>query len=70
MDEALLASLIDAGSPPVRATVRLTALPHLHQAGHTPEAIDFALPTHLHWDHISGLLAMLGLIGDREQPAP
>ncbi|WP_443192731.1 MBL fold metallo-hydrolase [Paenarthrobacter sp. AB444] len=28
----------------------------LHWAGITPRDIDFALATHLHWDHVSGLL--------------
>lgn len=27
----------------------------LERAGYRPEAVDFALPTHLHWDHVSGL---------------
>lgn len=27
----------------------------LARAGHAPEGLDFALPTHLHWDHVSGL---------------
>lgn len=27
----------------------------LQRAGHRPEDLDFALPTHLHWDHIAGL---------------
>lgn len=28
----------------------------LAEAGVAPEDLDFALPTHLHWDHVSGLL--------------
>ncbi|MFI6223524.1 MBL fold metallo-hydrolase [Nocardia salmonicida] len=28
----------------------------LHRSGITADDIDFALPTHLHWDHIAGLL--------------
>lgn len=27
----------------------------LDRAGHSPQSRDFALPTHLHWDHVSGL---------------
>lgn len=27
----------------------------LERAGQRPEGVDFALPTHLHWDHIAGL---------------
>lgn len=33
----------------------------LDRAGIPVEAIDFALPTHLHWDHVSGLLDLPGL---------
>ncbi|MFD3509674.1 MBL fold metallo-hydrolase [Nocardia sp. NPDC058666] len=28
----------------------------LHRSAIDPETIDFALPTHLHWDHVAGLL--------------
>lgn len=27
----------------------------LDRAGHRPEDLDFAVPTHLHWDHVAGL---------------
>ncbi|WP_328412099.1 MBL fold metallo-hydrolase [Nocardia sp. NBC_00403] len=30
----------------------------LAQVGHTVADIDFTLPTHLHWDHISGLVEL------------
>lgn len=30
----------------------------LDRAGAAPERIDFALPTHLHWDHVAGLLEL------------
>ncbi|MFD4460794.1 MBL fold metallo-hydrolase [Nocardia sp. NPDC058480] len=33
----------------------------LHRSGIEAHAIDFALPTHLHWDHIAGLLDLPGL---------
>ncbi|MFC9664978.1 MBL fold metallo-hydrolase [Nocardia sp. NPDC127606] len=33
----------------------------LHRSGIEADAIDFALPTHLHWDHIAGLLDLPGL---------
>lgn len=33
----------------------------LHRSGIEANAIDFALPTHLHWDHIAGLLDLPGL---------
>ncbi|MGW6699026.1 MBL fold metallo-hydrolase [Nocardia sp. NPDC055049] len=33
----------------------------LHRSGIEANALDFALPTHLHWDHIAGLLDLPGL---------
>jgi len=34
----------------------------LDSVGFRPEALDFALPTHLHWDHVSGLLELPDLV--------
>lgn len=33
----------------------------LDRVGHRPEDLDFALPTHLHWDHVAGLTELGGL---------
>ncbi|MFD3704900.1 MBL fold metallo-hydrolase [Nocardia sp. NPDC058658] len=33
----------------------------LHRSGIDAATIDFALPTHLHWDHVAGLLDLPGL---------
>ena len=43
--------------PPADTTPTITALTRLPEA---PQ-LDFALPTHAHWDHVSGLLDMPGL---------
>lgn len=48
-------------SPLLRRTVTppadvLSTVESLHLAGVDPATIDLALPTHLHWDHVSGLL--------------
>lgn len=39
----------------------LSTMEALHRAGIDPSSLDFALPTHLHWDHVSGLLDLPGL---------
>lgn len=44
---------------PRRGTV--PAAEAVERAGIALDGIDFALPTHLHWDHVSGLLDMPGL---------
>ncbi|YAL82427.1 MBL fold metallo-hydrolase [Dermacoccaceae bacterium W4C1] len=46
---------------PLRAAVTppadiLSTVEALHLAGMGAQSFDFALPTHLHWDHVSGLL--------------
>lgn len=43
--------------PPADTVPTLTALHRLPE----PPALDFALPTHAHWDHVSGLLDLPGL---------
>lgn len=43
--------------PPASTIPTITALTQLTKAPH----LDFALPTHAHWDHVSGLLDMPGL---------
>lgn len=40
--------------PPARTVPTITALAQLPE----PPRLDFALPTHAHWDHVSGLLDM------------
>lgn len=50
-----LRGVVDPG-PDVVPTVRSLA-----QVGIGVETIDFALPTHLHWDHVTGLLDLPGL---------
>jgi glyoxylase-like metal-dependent hydrolase (beta-lactamase superfamily II) len=40
----------------------------LAEAGTRPQDIDFALPTHLHWDHVSGLLELPADTPVRTQP--
>jgi glyoxylase-like metal-dependent hydrolase (beta-lactamase superfamily II) len=53
--------------PPVlRAAVRpgadiVPTVAALAEQGYTQADIDFALPTHLHWDHVCGLLDLPGL---------
>lgn len=53
----LPATLRLAVRPPANTIPTITALDRLATA---PE-LDFALPTHTHWDHVSGLLDMPGL---------
>jgi glyoxylase-like metal-dependent hydrolase (beta-lactamase superfamily II) len=43
--------------PPASTVPTVTALNRLPE----PPKLDFALPTHAHWDHVSGLLDMPGL---------
>lgn len=43
--------------PPADTVPTITALHRLPE----PPALDFALPTHAHWDHVSGLLDLPGL---------
>ncbi|EFG79638.1 metallo-beta-lactamase domain protein [Mycobacterium parascrofulaceum ATCC BAA-614] len=43
--------------PPADTVPTITALHQLPE----PPALDFALPTHAHWDHVSGLLDLPGL---------
>jgi glyoxylase-like metal-dependent hydrolase (beta-lactamase superfamily II) len=43
--------------PPADTIPTITALTRLPE----PPQLDFALPTHAHWDHVSGLLDMPGL---------
>lgn len=44
--------------PPADVT---TVVEAMERGGLAPEEIDFALPTHLHWDHVCGLLDLPGL---------
>ncbi len=39
----------------------LSTVESLRLVGINPSGVDFALPTHLHWDHVSGLLDLPGL---------
>ena len=53
----LPAVLRAAVRPPADTIPTITALGRLA----VPAALDFALPTHAHWDHVSGLLDLPGL---------
>lgn len=64
VDPALCADVHESVLPHFRTPFRqlvtparpVTGLPELlERAGTAPDQVDFALPTHLHWDHISGL---------------
>lgn len=58
--------VIAAVPTPLRQLIRppeapLATVVALSQAGIQPDAVDLALPTHLHWDHVSGLLDLPNL---------
>ncbi len=53
----LPAVLRPAVRPPAATIPTITALARLPE----PPRLDFALPTHAHWDHVSGLLDLPGL---------
>lgn len=64
VDPALSADVHDTVLPDFPAPFRqvvtpdrpVTGLPELlDRAGTAPDQVEFALPTHLHWDHVSGL---------------
>jgi N-acyl homoserine lactone hydrolase len=44
-----------------RFTFELSISSHLHRLGLKPADLSFALISHLHWDHVSGLLDLPGL---------
>lgn len=58
MPRAMPAALRRALQPPADV---LSTVESLHAARLPVESLDFALPTHLHWDHVGGLIDLPGL---------
>lgn len=65
VDPGICADVIDRAVSDLPWILRVVVTPpadvidlisSLRLAGVDPAAVDFALPTHLHWDHVSGLL--------------
>lgn len=68
--------VLGAMQPMLRAAVMpspdiLSSVEALHRGGVDPASVDIALSTHLHWDHVSGLLDLpaLPLIAHRREHA-
>lgn len=92
VDPAICEDVHGTVLPELPAPFRLTVAPQkpvvsmteaLRRCGMKPEDVDFALPTHLHWDHVAGVAelprnlpvrvlseerAFAGDLGDREAP--